>query len=115
MKIQGLGVDIIEVKRIKNIAKRNKNFLRRVFTKEEISYCQKRKNPWQHLAVRFAAKESIWKAIGKPGMSLKEISIINLPSGKPTVMLNGKVNKNVFLSLSHCEDYAVAQALTVKQ
>jgi len=115
MKIQGLGVDIIEIKRIKKIAKKNKGFLTRVFTDEEISYCQKKKNPWQHLAVRFAAKEAIWKAIGKPEISLKNISVSNLPSGKPAVLLNGELNEDIYLSLSHCEEYALAQAIKMKE
>ncbi len=114
MKIQGLGIDIIEIKRIRSIAKERKSFLSRVFTDEEIRYCQRKKDIWQHFAVRFAAKEAVWKALGKPGLRLKNISVKNLPSGKPEVILGGKINKNIYLSLSHCENYAVAQAITVK-
>ncbi len=115
MKIQGIGVDIIEVKRIKNIARKRGSFLSRVFTEEEIKYCQRKKNPWQHLAVRFAAKEAIWKTLGKNRISLKNISIKNEPSGKPKVFLNGKEKRNIYLSLSHCQEYALAQALLVKE
>ncbi len=114
MKIQGLGVDIVEIKRIRSIAKKRESFLSRVFTDEEIRYCQRKKDTWQHFAVRFAAKEAVWKALGKPGLRLKNISVKNLPSGKPEVILGGKINKNIHLSLSHCENYAVAQAITVK-
>ncbi|HCJ67071.1 MAG TPA: holo-[acyl-carrier-protein] synthase [Elusimicrobia bacterium] len=114
MKIQGLGVDIVEIKRIRSIAKKRGSFLNRVFTDEEIRYCQRKKDSWQHFAVRFAAKEAVWKALGKLGLRLKNISVTNRPSGKPEVILNGKINRNIHLSLSHCKDYAVAQAIKVK-
>lgn len=114
MKIQGLGVDIIEVKRIRNLARKNKRFLSRIFTPGEINYCRKKINPWQHLAVRFAAKEAVWKALGKQEIALKHIAIKNTPSGRPAVTLNGKVNSNIYLSLSHCKEYALAQAITIK-
>jgi len=115
MRIIGIGVDIVEIKRIKKIVRKNKSFLKRMFTSEEITYCfRKKKGVWEHLAVRFAAKEAVWKALGKNNLSLKSIGIVNSPTGKPIVTLQGKKEKNIYLSLSHCDNYALAQAILVE-
>ena len=50
-----LGVDIVEISRVRDLARRNPRFLKRVFSADEISYCKAKKNPWPHFAVRFAA------------------------------------------------------------
>jgi holo-[acyl-carrier protein] synthase len=114
MKILGTGIDIIEVKRIKRTLNGNKGFARRVFTPGEIAYCESKANKYQHYAVRFAAKEAILKALGSKGIALKDISISNLGTGKPSAVLGGKLKKiqqNIVVSLSHCQEYAVAQAI----
>lgn len=62
--IVGIGTDIVEISRIKNaVAKWGERFLRKIFTENEISYCYKKKDPFPHLAVRFAAKEAVIKAL----------------------------------------------------
>lgn len=117
MKTIGTGIDIIEVKRIKKIIQQNKTFLRRVFSDKEISYCEKKKNKYEHYAVRFAAKEAVLKALGNKNLALKNISVNNLDSGKPEVKLAGnlkKIERDMVISLSHCKDYAVAQAIYYK-
>lgn len=114
MRDIGTGIDIIEVKRIKRVIETNKGFLKRVFSEKEIFYCEGKANKYQHYAVRFAAKEAILKAIGSKGIALKDISIKNLNNGKPEPVLTGKlkgIEKNIVVSLSHCREYAVAQAL----
>ncbi|MFH1258680.1 MAG: holo-ACP synthase [Elusimicrobiota bacterium] len=117
MSIRGIGVDIIEVHRIRSVIQRNKAFLKRVFTDKEIAYCSGKKNKWQHYAVRFAAKEAVWKAFGQQGIELKNIGIKNKLDGRPEVVLAGKwkkEEKNFKISLSHCKEYAVAQAIWEK-
>jgi holo-[acyl-carrier protein] synthase len=114
MKILGTGIDIIEVKRIQQTLRSNKRFSERVFTAKEIAYCEGKVNKYQHYAVRFAAKEAILKALGSKGIALKDISIRNLDTGKPEPVLTGKLKKlekNIIVSLSHCQEYAVAQAI----
>lgn len=114
MKILGTGIDIIEIKRIKKVIAGNKAFLKRVFTAREIAYCEGKANKYQHYAVRFAAKEAILKALGSKGIALIDISIRNTDSGKPEAVLSGKLKKmekNIAVSLSHCNEYAVAQAI----
>src|ERR1035437_2844176 len=70
-----IGVDIVEIDRIARSVK-NPRFLKRVFTASEVAYCRARKNSAQHFAVRFAAKEAVWKAIAS--------AIVRLPSGGQT-------------------------------
>ncbi len=115
IQIVGTGIDIVEVKRIRTLAKRNKRFLPRVFSIDEIKYCSRHKNQWQHYAVRFAAKEAVWKALSNPNLPLKYISVKNTVYGKPEVIIKGRKVKNILLSLSHCSSYAMAQAIAIKK
>jgi holo-[acyl-carrier protein] synthase len=105
-----IGVDIVEVPRIAKLI-RNRHFLARVYTDEEILYCKPKKNRAQHFAVRFAAKEAVWKAIREKSVSLKDISVKNLPGGKPQALIKKKVRKDIDISLSHTDQYAVAVAI----
>jgi holo-[acyl-carrier protein] synthase len=109
-----IGLDIVEIDRVRALVKKTPKFLDRVFSDEEIAYCRKKKLPWQHYAVRFAAKEAVWKAIDKDGLSLKDISVANDERGKPRVMIKGKPAKGFKLSLSHSDRYAVAVAVKTK-
>jgi holo-[acyl-carrier protein] synthase len=105
-----IGVDIVEVKRIGRLTK-DKHFLTRVYTPEEIRYCSGKKNAAQHFAVRFSAKEAVWKALKEKNLGLKDIGVRNLPGGKPEAVIRGKRRKNIDISLSHTDEYAVAVAL----
>src|SRR5258708_1654438 len=91
-----VGTDIIDVARIKKLIK-NKNFLDRIFSKEEIHYCSGKKNAAQHFAVRFAAKEAVWKAFTPftliKGISHNEISVQRTMTGKPYVQLSARLKK----------------------
>jgi len=107
----GLGIDIVEIRRIARLAKLNTRFLNRVFSKEEIAYCSGKKGKWQHFAVRFAAKEAVWKALGSSGLALRDISIRRDRLGRPHVVLRGRLAPRVHVSLTHSEEYAAAVAL----
>jgi phosphopantetheine--protein transferase-like protein len=122
--IHGIGVDLIEIKRIKRAKERfGKTFLNRVFTDEEIKYCQAHsKAEDQHFAGRFAAKEAVLKALGTgwPFVSLKDVEIIkDSVTGAPEVVLYGNIlgiaNRfrvsSILLSISHTKEYAIAQAI----
>lgn len=104
-----VGLDIVEIARIKKAGTRA--FLKRVFSPTEIAYCQSKKNRWQHFAVRFAAKEAIYKALGLSGVALRDISVARAKDGRPSVMLRGKPQPSVALSLSHSDHYAAAVAV----
>ena len=106
-----LGVDIVDIRRIREAARRRPNFLPRVFTPEEIAYCRTKSDPWPHFAVRFAAKEAVWKAAGMKGIFLRDISVARDDSGRPRALIRGRKKPGIEISLSHSRDYAVAVAM----
>ncbi len=118
--IQGIGVDLIEIQRIESsINKFGETFLRKIFTDTEIAYCRSRKNPTEHFAARFAAKEAVSKALstGWTGeFEWKNVEVTNELSGKPNVILHGSTadalkKSKVHLSLSHSDSSVVAFAI----
>jgi holo-[acyl-carrier protein] synthase len=121
--IVGIGVDIIEVDRIRRIVSRQgQRFLRRVFTEKEIQYSRRYAHPDQRFATRFAAKEAVLKALGmgwQKGTSFLDVEIRTNKLGAPAVELHGHTLeisrrlgiKKIFISLSHTDSYAVAQAV----
>ncbi|MBF0479824.1 MAG: holo-ACP synthase [Candidatus Omnitrophica bacterium] len=117
--IYGVGTDIIEIDRIASaIEKWGDSFLGHIFTEHEIKYCQQYKKPAQHYAVRFAAKEAVFKAISdNPHITWKDIEIVNDNHGKPVCrMTNGTYHdRNILISLSHSKYYAVAHAIITKE
>ena len=126
MLITGIGVDIVEIYRIKQAAKKWSNkFLKRIFTDRELKYAKDRSIPYQHLAARFAAKEAILKAIGDNTIHRIEwtnVEILNDTNGKPIVNLSGQAKKikqgknisDIIISMSHTRTYAVANAIVIK-
>ena len=106
-----IGLDIVEVRRIRRVIRRTPAFLSRVFSEGEIAYCRAKKDPWPHYAVRFAAKEAVWKALGRDAVALRDISVERDSRGKPGVLIKGRRARGLKLSLTHGEDYAVAVAL----
>lgn len=114
--IIGIGADLIEVKRIQNLAEKSPRFLERVFTSNEIQYSHSKKNRFQHLAARFAAKEAFFKALGRK-ISWTEVGVVNLPSGKPTLVFKAEKSlpfDKAHVSLSHLKDYAFAFVILEK-
>lgn len=112
MNIKGIGIDIVEVHRVKQLLSGSKKFRERIFSKTEIQYCEGQINPAQHYAARFAAKEAVWKSLDSRGVSIKDIEVTNLESGRPQVNIAGKhISGHFLVTLAHSKDYAVAQAL----
>ena len=113
----GTGIDIIEIDRIQKAINRwGDNFLKHVFHDEEIKYAQSHKNPIQHYAARFAAKEAVFKAIGdNPNIGWKDLKVLNDKHGRPHCIFKDKKFKNkIFISISHAHNYAVASAIVTK-
>lgn len=113
------GTDIIEIERIKkSIEKLGDSFLHKVYTDNEIEYCEgKKKQKYQHYAARFAAKEATFKAISKGlkdkyKINWKDIEVVNNSQGRPAVFMNGIEQKNIDISISHCKEYAVATVVS---
>ncbi|MCB4791798.1 MAG: holo-ACP synthase [Elusimicrobia bacterium] len=108
-----VGIDIVEVKRIEKLIK-NRKFLKKIYTNQEIGYCKDKVNKGQHFAVRFAAKEAVWKALMEKSITHKDIGIKNLADGRPEVFIKGKKRRNIDISLSHTKDHAIACAIVDK-
>ena len=118
--IFGIGIDLVEVDRLRSSVKKfGDKFLNRIFTENEIKYCQTKFNSYQHYAVRFAAKEALLKAIGtglRSGMTWHQIEIVNDTQAKPSIITYGECQKflqkleikKIELSLSHTKDHGVA-------
>lgn len=128
MKIIGNGVDIIEVKRIKNaVDKYGQSFLKRIFTDKELKKAKEHNSFYQHIAGRFAAKESVSKAMDKMKLSFKDIEVFNDSTGAPHCsLLTCNQNKpspcaqepgkfNIHISISHIKNYAVASAIITQE
>jgi holo-[acyl-carrier protein] synthase len=118
--IYGIGTDLVEINRIEKILTRwGERFTEKVYSKNEISYCQHKANPAMHYADRFAAKESFLKSLGiglGMGISLKDIEVINNPQGSPHVHMNEKIKEvlgnhgitAVHVSMTHTRENAQA-------
>ena len=121
MKILGIGVDIVENKRLLKLIK-NKNFLSRLFTSVEIKNSKLTRNKSIYFSKKFAAKESFSKALGtgfRRGLNFKDIEILNDNLGKPYFRLNSRTKKiifkkfkvknfDIFLSISDEKEYSIA-------
>jgi holo-[acyl-carrier protein] synthase len=115
--ISGLGIDLVQIHRIKEIIEKwDQKFTERIFTSEEIKYCSNHKNPHLHYASTFAAKEALIKAHGRGNLKFKEIEIVRENTGKPiiklsgnalTIIKNNNIN-NISVSLTHDGDYSIA-------
>ena len=120
MKLYGIGTDIVSVDRIKKLQK-NKTFLEKIFSKEEVSKCSRLINSINCYAKRFAAKEAFAKALGTGisyGINFNEIIVMNEKNGRPFIKITGKTMKIIkkrfkkkiviALSLSDEKKYAIA-------
>lgn len=116
--IYGVGIDIVRIDRIQAVVEKwGHRFLKKVFTDNEISYSYTKKIPHLSLAVRFAAKEALIKAIASEiPVAFTDIEIISTHGGKPILNVKGKLEdffqekliKKAHVSLSHERDYGVA-------
>ena len=121
--IIGLGVDIAEVPRIQAaIEGRGQRFLDRVFTPNEIAYCERFKNKFERYAGRFAAKEAAMKALGtgwRRGIRWVDLEVVREQGGRPTISLAGEAAKiaaqlgvkRISLSITHTQSEALAQVI----
>jgi holo-[acyl-carrier protein] synthase len=113
----GIGIDLVEVARIERALERRPRLAGRLFTEQEISYAGSRRRPGRHLAVRFAAKEAVVKAMGLGGgVSLREIEVV--AGAPPRIELLGEVGRiaaerqlSVRISLTHEREMAAAVAI----
>ena len=129
MAILGTGIDIVENYRLKEILlKKKSNFKKKIFTINEVAYCEKKSNSISCYAKRFAAKEAFVKALGigfRKNVNFKNIEIVNNTYGKPYISINKKItNKiktlfkvkkfNILLSISDEKKYSIASVIISK-
>lgn len=123
--IEGVGIDNVEVARMKNLIDKNNLFRDRVFTPQEIEYCMSQNNYAQSFAARFAAKEAFAKALGTGfigNLDFRQIEVCKDNLGKPYLSLSGEAsllaqNKNIatiHLSLTHTSSIASAVVILEK-
>lgn len=114
--IVGIGVDMIEVARVRKAIERNPRFVDKVFSPTELAYSEGKKNKFQHLAARFAAKEAFIKAMGR-AVPWTSVEVVNLPSGRPTLAVRDGRDygfTSAQVSLSHLAEHAVAVVVLEK-
>lgn len=121
--IVGLGLDIEEIARVEQVlTRRGEAMLRRLYTAREVAYCESHKKKFERYAARFAAKEAAMKALGtgwRRGVRWRDIEVVNAPSGKPTLRLDGVARqiadslrvKNISLTITHSGNLAVAEVI----
>ena len=121
--IVGTGIDIAEVDRIAaSIERFGRRFLERVFTADELRYCESKANKAERYAGRFAAKEAAMKAIGtgwNRGVTWQDVEVTRVPGGRPTVAFHGKAAEffrklgavRAQLSITHTKELAMAQVI----
>lgn len=121
----GLGVDIVEISRMREIIARTPAFIEKTFSPMEIEYCRGKANPETHFATRFAAKEAVVKALGTgfdDGIWTRDIEVRRTSKGRPYVVLTGRAREvarergvreiPISLSYTHSEAIACAMAIT---
>jgi len=115
LKKISVGVDIEDISRFEKLNRvKNRTFLNKIFTERELNYCFSKARPASHLAARFSGKEAIVKALSSRGMNdinYNAIEILNDKQGIPQVNLLNDIkikNIQIEISLSHCQDKAVA-------
>lgn len=122
----GLGVDIVEIERMKRILERTPSFAERVFSPDERAYCDRMATPATHYALRFAAKEAVVKALGTgfaDGIGVRDIEVVRVKSGRPIAKLSGRALqvaqeqgvRELAISLSYTHTDAVACAMVVTE
>ena len=123
--IRGLGVDIVEIDRMRAALERRPSMRERLFSEAEREYCDKRKKPEIHYAMRFAAKEAVLKALGTgfSGMRFRDVEVLRDENGRPVPVLHGRAAQvaaergvvEMHLSLSFTHTTAVASAVAITQ
>src|SRR5256885_17219925 len=127
MSAAGVGVDLVEVARVRTmLAEKGAQVFDRLLTKDEADYCRSRPDPAEHVAVRLAAKEAVYKALQGSdearGIGWREIEVVRAADGRPDVVLTGLAARRgegmgvrrVLLSLSHTHQAAGAVAVLAR-
>lgn len=118
---RAVGIDAVEVTRLRSVLERTPALIDRTFTANEIAYCRQHRDPAERFAARWAAKEAVVKCLGGgvPGLDLRGIEVVHAESGAPEVRLDGEAAARAreigisgwLLSLTHTTILAEAIAI----
>lgn len=119
-----VGTDIVQVGRIRELMGRHPQFRDTVFTPQESAYCEGRRRIWEHFAARFAAKESVMKAVGRgwlQGLEWTDIEVARTASGEPSIRAHATLEQRMRelgigsfrVSMSHCASFATAVVIAL--
>lgn len=122
--VYGIGIDIVHIPRFKKALDIwGDSLKKRLFTPEELTYSSDKRTPEQHLAVRFAAKEAFFKALGRR-IGFREVEVVSGRDGKPSIVFNPELDSGTLnliqgnlqslkthLTLSHDSEYGIAQVI----
>lgn len=122
----GLGIDVVEIARMRRVLEQTPSFSWRVFSADECAYCDSTSNRAAHYATRFAAKEAVVKALGTgftQGVWVNDIEVVRAANGKPSVVLSGRAAeiaaeqgvRSISISLSYTHVEAVACAMIITE
>jgi holo-[acyl-carrier protein] synthase len=123
MEIVGIGVDLVEVDRVRAILARHPSFAERVFTPEEVAYCRRQASPEECFAARWAAREACRKALGGVrGLRWHDVRVVRAPNGAPSLVVEGAGRRRmealgvseVKLALTHERRMAAAFCVAVR-
>jgi holo-[acyl-carrier protein] synthase len=124
VEVVGIGVDLVDVDRVRRLLARRPTFVRRVFTPEEVAYCERQAAPAECYAARWAAREACRKALGGVrGMRWHDVRVVRDASGAPSLVLEGATRararalgvSEVLVALSHERRVAAAFCLAVRR
>jgi len=110
--IFGIGIDQVEIDRIRNTCESNRRFQDRIYTDYELEYCLSKRNPYPHLAARFAAKEALFKALGRR-IVWKDVEVMRENSGKPYLKFKNPFDFELISSISLSHDTKFASAIVI--
>ncbi|ABG03769.1 holo-(acyl-carrier-protein) synthase [Rubrobacter xylanophilus DSM 9941] len=123
--VPGVGVDVVDVDRMKLALQRTPKIRRRLFTEDEIAYCEKFRFAERHYAARWAAKEAVCKALGCGLIQWNGVEVVRRPRRAPSVRIRGKIKRfadavgvreeDLFISITHSELSAVAVCVVRRQ
>jgi holo-[acyl-carrier protein] synthase len=121
--VLGLGIDLCEIERLRRAMTRTPGMRNRIFTVDEQAYCERKRDPAERYAARFAAKEAVMKAmgIGLSGCAVRDIEVVRADSGAPSVLLHASAARVAaergvagwLLSLTHTGGFAQAAAIAL--
>lgn len=123
MMVRGIGIDAVEIERFRRLLARRPSAAARLFTEDELAYGARSRDPAPRLAVRFAAKEAVMKAmgVGLGAFAFRDVEVVSAPSGAPSLVLRGGAQvlagelgvEGWRLSLTHTESTASAVAVAL--